>query len=280
MHDPCHVIFDIKYPWYSQKPWSKKLQDKIKSGTLSYEQARRNIPKNMPHPEGQRNSFITIWHRDPETDGSDCSCYNAHRSLTSEQKNGIHALSWGEARNPYFLRSNSKTYTGSRSEAESLYRGLILQICEYTHVSMSYDEAAKRAALRIHGADCIDGADIFCYIPGYHTNNQEDDREDRERYFYEMCSGILQSIIAERQPWYKHQKWHIWHWRLQVHPWENFVRRWFDKCEQCGTKFGSTENVYSTCWERPRKTWKDALMFWRGNTHLQCIKCNSNAISS
>ena len=50
MHDPMTVAFEIRYPW-------KKYA-----------------------------SFITIWHVDPEKDGSDDSCDWFHRRLTAKEK--------------------------------------------------------------------------------------------------------------------------------------------------------------------------------------------------
>ena len=48
MHDPMTVAFEIRYPWRDKpcKAW----------------------------PDGYRHSFITIWHKDAERDGSDSSC--------------------------------------------------------------------------------------------------------------------------------------------------------------------------------------------------------------
>jgi hypothetical protein len=47
VHDPLTVAFEIKYPW---KRYSKFW------------------------PKGHRDTFITIWHKDPELRGSDDSC--------------------------------------------------------------------------------------------------------------------------------------------------------------------------------------------------------------
>jgi hypothetical protein len=52
MHDPMTVAFDIRYPWLG-KPC--KL-----------------------FPDGYRDTFITIWHVDPEKDGDESSCWRDH----------------------------------------------------------------------------------------------------------------------------------------------------------------------------------------------------------
>lgn len=52
MHDPMTVAFEIRYPWVS----------------------RRNRNSTSKFLRTYRDSFITIWHVDPEKDGSDDSC--------------------------------------------------------------------------------------------------------------------------------------------------------------------------------------------------------------
>ncbi len=50
MHDPMTVAFEIKYPW--------------KEGVSEM------------FPTGFRDTFLTLWHVDPEKDGTDSSCQN------------------------------------------------------------------------------------------------------------------------------------------------------------------------------------------------------------
>lgn len=46
------------------------------------------------------------------------------------------------------------------------------------------------------------------------------------------------------RPWYRHPRWHIHHWKIQIHPWQQFKRRYFDKCCVCG-KRGFKSSAYS-----------------------------------
>lgn len=63
MHDPMTVAFEIRYPWKKHG----------KSGRNDWE-------RNYSSP------FITIWHVDPEKDGSDDSCRWFRRRLTDKEK--------------------------------------------------------------------------------------------------------------------------------------------------------------------------------------------------
>lgn len=44
------------------------------------------------------------------------------------------------------------------------------------------------------------------------------------------------------RPWYRHPRWHFWHWRLQIHPLQKIIRRLFHRCCVCGKPFGWNES--------------------------------------
>jgi hypothetical protein len=39
------------------------------------------------------------------------------------------------------------------------------------------------------------------------------------------------------RPWWKHPRWHIWHWRIRIHPLRDLIRWIFDRCSHCGGRF-------------------------------------------
>lgn len=58
-------------------------------------------------------------------------------------------------------------------------------------------------------------------------------RKDRIRKFASIIYGwILRADTA----WYQHPRWHFWHWKIQFHPWQNLVRRYWTKCCVCGKR--------------------------------------------
>ena len=68
MFDPLTVAIEIKYPWSGRKSeW---------------------------FPNGYRSPFITIWHKDPCTDGSDDSCdwFGGKRKLNPREKALLRAI--------------------------------------------------------------------------------------------------------------------------------------------------------------------------------------------
>jgi hypothetical protein len=253
MHDPCTVAFDIKYPWWKYRPWPKakrhyrgtcspgheymwnRLTDAEKKGRASH------------WVDGYRDTFATIWHVDPERDGSDDSCGWSFPKLTGEQWERLRNVAWSEGRNPYFLRCRDKEWIGTRAEAESLYRGLVLLVADVLGIPCTYDEAARHAARYIHDPDCSDPARVFCYLPGYHTNFPDDETdgppysgataERRREHFAGVLAGVAVTLLRKRRSWWRHPKWHVWHWRVQIHPLQQFKRWAFSRCATCGRGF-------------------------------------------
>jgi hypothetical protein len=232
MHDPMTAAFEIKYPW-------------VKS--------RRTMKDGSEHV--YRESFATIWHVDPEKDGTDDSCGYTVPKLTKRQLERLRNVAWGEARNPYFLRFNRKEAPQhSRAELEALYRGLILLVADTLDIPCTFEQAAREAAATIHHADCIDRANVFCYLNGYHNNfpdtedGSDSDKRMREDHFTGVMAGIARWMLRDRRPWYRHPRWHIHHWKIQIRPLQK-LRRWvFDRCGQCGKRFDWNEAPITYSW--------------------------------
>jgi hypothetical protein len=119
MHDPMTVAFEIRYPWKKYGP-----------------EARNEFERNY------RESFITIWHVDPEKDGSDDSCRWFRRKLTKEESAYAERLIDNEIDNlrSYFCEYVSNPDSPSPDSEEfwkpEAPRGAFVPICD--------DEEMKR----------------------------------------------------------------------------------------------------------------------------------------
>lgn len=151
MRDPMTVAFEIRYPW------------------RKYRHPKSNFEK------GYRESFITIWHIDPEIDGTDNSCDW-----------------WGIKRN-----RSTGWYPAT--------------LDDYNQLS----ESSRNAV-----------------------------------------NFIWFNWIAKMQrPWYRHPRWHVWHWELQIHPWQT-LRRWlFSRCAGCRKRFPWGYSPLSAGWNSPKTKW-------------------------
>jgi len=227
MHDPMTVAFAIKRPWPGR------------------------------YPDGNRYwpTLVTIWHVDPEKGGSDDSCGWSHPRLSDFQRSRLQSLAWNEARDPYYLKRSGRKWAGTRHEAEAMYRGLILCVARAIDVEVRYDFAAALAARAIHFPDCTDAADMFCFEPGYHTNFKKDMKDEREQYFMGIVCSIARGILAANRPWYRHPRWHLWHWKIQIHSLQNFKRWAFSRCEYCGGRFCYGESPCTFSWNGTGPLW-------------------------
>lgn len=223
-------------------------------------------------PEGYRNTFVTIWHVDPEHRGSDDSCGYSYVRLKPEQVKILKNASWAEGYRPHFLKYSAKEYPGTAEECECYMRGLVLLVARVLRLKLSMDYVTRYAAEAVHVRDgCSAFGGAFCFLPGYHTNNPKDRKEDREDHFHGILCNIARNILTDMRPWYRHPKWHFWHWQIQVHPLGNFKRWAFSRCCKCGGGFKWGESPVTNSWNGTGPRW------FRGEKDIYHSDCNSVA---
>lgn len=184
MHDPMTVAFDIPCFWHRK-------------------------PK-----DGYRDVFITIWHVDPETDGSDDSCGWTFPNFTEEEVAKIKKLIKDEESISYELGMSGQPPT----PFDLIYWA-------WSCVSWMYGrrrDITHRELMEIHSlaSNPADNLRHYC------------NPVDMERIVF--CVARCYKRI--HRPWYRHPKWHVHHWRIQIHPLQK-LRRMFDRCEGCGKRF-------------------------------------------
>ena len=82
-------------------------------------------------------------------------------------------------------------------------------------------------------------------------------KRERDERIRNIASTIYGWILRADQPWYRHPRWHINHWRFQFRWWQ-LIHRWlFVRCSKCGKRFKYQESVIGS---------------WSGNQvwHGQC----------
>lgn len=274
MHDPMTVAHEIKYPWFDYKPWPKKFRRNPEPFRMR--RAWEEMPEHLKEersqswPEGYRSAFITIWHVDPERGGSDDSCGYSFVKITPKQREILRNAAWHEGYEPHFLICRQKEWNGTHSDAESLYRGLVALVARVLRISMSWEEICRYATDAVHvragGSGKYGG--VFCFLPGYHTNSQKDCKEDRQDHFHHILCNVARNIITDRRPWYRHPKWHFWHWKFQCHPLGQFKRWAFSRCCYCGKRFKFGESPTTNNWNSEGPRW------FRGETDIHHGSCH------
>jgi hypothetical protein len=210
MHDPNVVAFEIPNPFV----WGRRYDGKLRPTTL-----------------------VTIWHHDPERDGSDDSCGWSYPNLSERQRKLIDGLAWSEAREPWFMRRREKS-NERPVEAELLIRGALAIVNDVLGIGVSFPDVCKLAIRLTQGSRLGDNfRSAICHLPGYHTNSADDSEGRRRECAGGLFSGLAHHLLGHRRPWYRHPRWHLHHWRLQVHAVLRFKRWAFSRCISCGGRF-------------------------------------------
>ncbi len=249
MHDPMTVAHEIRYPW-------KKYG---KSGRGEWE---RNY----------RESFLTIWHRDPEQGGSDDSCdwFGGRRHRTEEQKALVLEMAKSELRSPYYtaswLRPVCRDLEYPQMVSVGPGDGLALILTAYQTFAWRLEKRRLRNheiqdALRV----ACNSYDNFQSSFVLHSVGYGGDQLDQLKGLF---SNLLGCWLRNHRSWYQHPRWHIWHWSLQVHPLQAFKRWAFSRCQGCGKRFSWGYCPVSGSWygKGPRWFRKEPHVF-----HSECF---------
>lgn len=227
MHDPMTVAFEIKRPW----------PDITKADSVS-----RKMWGRFHWP-----TLVTIWHVDPECDGTDDSCgwFKRSRHLDAEFLARVRSsfeFNWDRDRCSWFrntsdqmpqLSTLSITLHMFRLAAQAYYQGRRFD----RHGWRGSERFMRRhlfAVLAFAEAPLDSLRPFIEQIYG----NTESTRGER----IAEAAAIVGACVARwEQPWYRHARWHIWHWKLQVHPLQQFKRWAFSRCAACGRRVYHSE---------------------------------------
>ena len=238
MHDPMTVAFDIKSP-FRQKP------DRF-------------------WPEGHRNTIATIWHVDPERDGTDDSCGWFKRSRHGDKE------------------TLAKIQRAFASEWDGEYTGWFAPNGMPVQSVLATTLAMFRRAAFIHYGDSWSRTDVFMRrhlleIITFAENRVDSlsdsllqrfgrtERADRIENFAHVIYGC---ILRWEQPWYRHPRWHVWHWKIQIHAVQAFKRWAFSRCATCGRRFLWGYSPVSMSWDSDGPLW---FRGERGVHHQSCV---------
>jgi len=221
MHDPMTQAFQICL-WYrigklGNKPW------------------RYWVP------------IVTVWHVDPEKDGSDDSCGWSYPRCTKEQSDRLKTLAQDEAHDPWFQKEKGKRHH-SPTEMETLARQAILLTARVLRVNVTLEQATLWAVEMLNCSyDNIRGD--FSFLAGWHSNNPNDTEDSRQYHAEGLFFTCARIILRNKRRWYQHPKYHFWHWKLQMHPLQAFKRWAFSRCQKCGGRFAWGYCPVSTSWD-------------------------------
>lgn len=219
MHDPSTVAHEILYPWSTKDKYTG--------------QKRRNL-------------FITIWHNDPLNFKGKC------RGRDDDSCGWFSPLYTPAEREEYIELSNrqyqqlfsKQIYT---REGKSYASAGYVATC-YDAIYWSWRAIKAMGNLGWQYGEPLTPAELeeIYHLDSNPVDNLRhmfegiQDEEEFQRFFF--C--VVRKFRAENRPWYRHPRWHIHHWSIQIHPWQAIRRRFWDKCDVCG-KRGFPPGVYA-----------------------------------
>lgn len=250
MHDPSTVAWRIPYPW---RKYGSKGQNEFER---SY-----------------REAFITIWHVDPERgvghgNRADDSCGWHTPPTTREQRDHIAKIG-REQWFSLFRRRDQKAKGDPEGYAYICYepttydavywawRRIKREDTKHQWVYGGYRHYLTRSELdHIYSLASNPVDNLQVTVAGVK------DEESCAEFF--LC--VYRAYLRHHRPWWRHPRWHFWHWQIQVHPWQQLRRRLFDRCAHCGKPFINTCPV-SHSWHSEPPGWFQSR---KGLYHDEC----------
>jgi hypothetical protein len=198
---------------------------------------------------GRYNSpLITIWHNDPETDGTDDSCGWSIRSrhgcpemlerIKSAIESDFDRTYVSDSSGMFYLRGY---FTPISGEPVMSVHGIVLNMFSVASWQFfNYNQKKQNKWMSDNLYDIL-----------YFAENPVDSLKDkvlgvfrdgtgegwkREEALNYYAETIYSYILRKNRKWWQHPKWHVHHWSIQFHPLQNLKRRYWDKCCKCGKR--------------------------------------------
>jgi hypothetical protein len=130
-----------------------------------------------------------------------------------------------------------------------------------------------------------DGTDDSCDFSGFRKSREngwcpavEDDfknlPEEAQRVVNYIWWAFKDKLTSRR--WWQHPRFHIWHWRIQIHFILTMKRFLFSRCQKCGKKFSWGESVIGTWSGRGPGWFRNAEKVW----HMDCDRPAKPVVAS
>lgn len=247
MHSPMTVAFDVPNPFL----WERNYKGQLRPKTLA-----------------------TIWHVDPEKDGTDDSCgwFMRGRHCDQARLKQIEkdfAFEWSHGcPNGWFAENGEQNYS-THAIALAMFRIA-------TGVHFGHWSRAQQRFLRKHLWEILHFAENN--TDSLHTFIQQsfgrDPRETTEERVKDAARMIYSWVCREARPRWRHPKWHIHHWKIQVHPIQSFKRWAFSRCCHCGKRFKWGQSATTHSWHSTGPLW------FRSEQNIFHSECSGAAVQA
>lgn len=213
---------------------------------------------------------ITLWHVDPEKDGSDDSCGWFMRARHGDDKvlkkiKQDFAFAWDHGVPFGWFNENGDPMYSTQAIVVGMF--LLAANNTFGHWSGRSERFLRKHAFRIlHFAE--NNCDSL-----FDAINQTYGRDgDKEHRIEHMASCVYSWILRADRAWYRHPRWHFWHWKVQINPLLSFKRWAFSRCEKCGGRFKWNESPCTYSWNGKGPRW------FRSEPHIHHMDCGGSGV--
>ena len=248
----------------------------------------------------------TVWHVDPERDGTDDSCGWFMRSRHGDPKVLDRIVSrfdfdWDRTFDPNRRDDDSdfNLYMSGeqRPRRPLVYTGLFrpedgqpnlspvaIAVNLFHHAAGvhfargdGFNWPAAERFMRRHLAEIIRFAEnptdslVEAMTRRHAVNCGEAYRpQDRTARIREFASIIYGWVLRADRPWWRHPRWHVHHWKIQIPMLQSLRRRLFTRCVHCGGRFKGGESAVGYHWDAPPRRWFEWFRSEPGLAHMDC----------
>lgn len=235
MHDPQTVAFNVPRPW----------PQRTKPGVARQLYGRLHWP-----------TWITIWHVDPERDHTDDSCgwfprarHGSAAVLAEIVREFTFHATWAGG---WFDKVDGLPVRSNHAIALDMFF-----VAARIHFRGRFDKHGWRGAHRFMRRNLFDIL-RFAESPSdglKETFEQHYGPSPLDARLEDYAAMVYGWILRAERPWYRHPKWHVWHWKLQIHPSQAFKRWAFSRCARCGKGFSWGYAPISHSWNGTGPLW-------------------------
>ena len=213
----------------------------------------------IPFPWGHRgfggdwywNEFITVWHIDPCSDGTDDSCGWFMRARHGDKKmlesiTKDFAFEWDPDYGGWFNKDGTPRLSVIGITL-NMFRTAHWRMCGYQRRKHNRFMDKHLREFILFAENNVDSA--FNGITGRYGFAV------REKRIISHANMIYAYILRLERPWWKHPKFHWRHWQLQIHPLNTFKRWLFSRCCKCGKGFTWGYSPITDQWDSDGPQW-------------------------
>lgn len=233
MHDPQTVAFEIRRPW-----------------------PRKRTAFDRAHGWRSWPPLVTIWHVDPEIGGSDDSCGFSYHRLTTTERERAQRLGEQEYRNIFARRWAD---AAGKDYASVCYDLSPLEAIYWAWRRLKHDTTPRwRRPIWNWGARL--GRREIETIWSLASSPVDNLKHTIDRCHSEDACGELFMLIervrlTRSRPWYRRPRWHVHHWKFQIHALQAFKRWAFSRCAGCGRRFTWGYSPVTFQWDNGGPKW-------------------------